>query len=1306
LSTDGAGNLTWIAPTSGTINTGNIGRFAYYTGATALSETSANLTWNAGTNTLSLTGNLQATNLTVTSNVTVAGNLIYADATNSRVGVGTTSPGFKVHLYQNDTAFSGNTASGSTINTNLYSQFFVAPSSNPTAFFTYYGVLNDVLYNSTANSSNVGIITTASRTQAINTGNVASITGHLVRTVVSSSGNITTSTGQQIALNLTGAGSVSSHYSLYISNPAKSGTGNVVTNYGLYLESQTTGNTTNWGIYSAGGSNYFGGNILVGTTTPSANLTVNGTTNLGPAGNITITGGSSGWVLTTNGAGVLSWSSPLAGGVTSLTNGTSNVIVANSGNVSLSVAGTSNVMVVSSATANVTGTLHVTANVTGGNLITAGILSVTGNANVGNLGAASGVFASTISATGNANVGNVGGTRAVFANLVGTLETASQPNITSVGTLSSLSVTGNANVGNLNVTGNIVDTGALSLITAASGNINLAPNGTNTLVATTTGANITGTLNTTGNANVGNLGTTGNVSAGFFIGNGSLLTGITVGAGTSIVNGTSNVVVAPNGNVTTSVAGTANALLVSSGGITVLGTVTAGALTVDTNTLFVDSVNDRVGVGLTTPAHRLDVRGNSAKIFNGTASADTVLYIGNSDESAPGQGMFLTFHGSAATPYASINSLSQGVAWRNLALLPNGGNVGIGTASPSNKLHVAGIVQIDQVSGTADLYMGSGTTGNSGKITYDNNNVRFVFSLGGSEKMRILSTGEVGIGTTSPAKTLHVHNTVGDNHLYLSNTAPSIIMGNNVTFASSTMYYLMAMATSNGSYGLNAGDTILGNYGNSRGNLHINSNYAGTGTTNVIMQPGSGSVGIGIAPTSKLHLAAAANDGFSITSTDGTTFRGVLYNTNNSALGMGTTTAHGVAFYTSNAERASINSAGDVIIGNASNPGNTLRYLDLYNTNTGASAGTIMRLITSDVAGTGTAVGQIVKYKNGLMSITNSETNAAGAMQFVVGATERMRIDSSGNVGIGVTPAQPFHVYRPTVDSIGTFQGRTTSLGGSGKGGVQLDVDGNGGYALLCNATSGTRAFTISGNNGYGSAMTEFMRIDSSGNVGIGTSSPATKLHVLTANPSTANEVARFQGGTNNSNFRNYISCYTTNVGFWWELSNEDSAGTGSTNGFAFRERSAADPSVVRLYLASGGNVGIGTTSPAYQLQLSTDSAAKPTTNTWTIVSDARLKTVIGEYQKGLAEICQIRPVRYEYNGKNGFPVDGKENISILAQEIMTVFPECVDTFRGKLEEDGPEIDLYNYNGHAITFALINAIKELKAEIDILKAKN
>jgi hypothetical protein len=160
-----------------------------------------------------------------------------------------------------------------------------------------------------------------------------------------------------------------------------------------------------------------------------------------------------------------------------------------------------------------------------------------------------------------------------------------------------------------------------------------------------------------------------------------------------------------------------------------------------------------------------------------------------------------------------------------------------------------------------------------------------------------------------------------------------------------------------------------------------------------------------------------------------------------------------------------------------------------------------------------------------------------------------------------------------------------------------------------------------------------------------------------------------------------------------------NNSGTASSLGFQIDNAGTN-----RIFIDTAGNVGVGLTSISYQFQVGTDSAAKPSTNTWTIASDARLKTVKGEYTKGLTEICQIRPVRYEYNGKGGFDADGKEQISILAQELMQVFPECVGTFRGKLTEKDPETDLYNYNGHAITFAIINAIKELKAEIDLLKA--
>jgi len=140
-----------------------------------------------------------------------------------------------------------------------------------------------------------------------------------------------------------------------------------------------------------------------------------------------------------------------------------------------------------------------------------------------------------------------------------------------------------------------------------------------------------------------------------------------------------------------------------------------------------------------------------------------------------------------------------------------------------------------------------------------------------------------------------------------------------------------------------------------------------------------------------------------------------------------------------------------------------------------------------------------------------------------------------------------------------------------------------------------------------------------------------------------------------------------------------------------------------KFRIDGSGNVGIGTTSPSYQLQLSSDSAAKPSTNTWTIASDGRLKTETGEYTKGLDAVCGLRPITYTYNGKGGFTDTTTENISIIAQEAQVHFPECVGAVRGEI--DGVETDILNWNGHALTFALVNAVKELKSKIETLEAR-
>jgi hypothetical protein len=83
--------------------------------------------------------------------------------------------------------------------------------------------------------------------------------------------------------------------------------------------------------------------------------------------------------------------------------------------------------------------------------------------------------------------------------------------------------------------------------------------------------------------------------------------------------------------------------------------------------------------------------------------------------------------------------------------------------------------------------------------------------------------------------------------------------------------------------------------------------------------------------------------------------------------------------------------------------GTGLNYLDIQSDNTTDSAGSIIRLITTDAADTAATTVNLVKYNNGGFFINNNETDAAAHTSFGVGGSTRMRISSSGNVGIGTT---------------------------------------------------------------------------------------------------------------------------------------------------------------------------------------------------------------------------------------------------------------------------------------------------------------
>jgi hypothetical protein len=439
----------------------------------------------------------------------------------------------------------------------------------------------------------------------------------------------------------------------------------------------------------------------------------------------------------------------------------------------------------------------------------------------------------------------------------------------------------------------------------------------------------------------------------------------------------------------------------------------------------------------------------------------------------------------------------------------------------------------------------------------------------------------------------------------------------------------------------------------------------------------------------------------------------------------GSGTADAIIFRTaSQLERMRVNTAGDINIGSANDAGNTLRFFDVYNINTGSVAGAITRLITSDVAGTGTAAGQMVKYKNGMMLFQNSETDSAASMQFYVGASERVRITSGGNVGIGTSSPATESTNAKLAVVGSSNQSASTLATSNSNAGFTVRANSSSGYQLAVGATSVDGSPYIQGVNFNGGAAPSNLILQGyGGNVGIGTTNPSAKLDVvgnlLLSGQSTASQYINVGYGRSGNGFSyiDFVGDTTYSPGLRLirgdgganTQSSLQHRGTGDLQLFAYEAAPIVfySSSAERMRITSTGNVGIGTASPAYQLQLSTDSAAKPTTNTWTIASDARLKTVLGDYEKGLDAICALRPVRYKYNGFGGMVADGKEHISIVAQEAQEVFPECIGTFQGKLHgDDEQETELLNYNGHAITFALINAIKELKAEIDILKARN
>ena len=453
-------------------------------------------------------------------------------------------------------------------------------------------------------------------------------TGNLIAPAIGTAnlGNLVTANYANFANDVVVQGNIANANNISVTYDIKSNTANVVgnltsgnANLGNLVTANTFSTNGSAGNVTLTGGNVLGANVIFSNSITSNGGTVDFNTNnanvqLGNVGNVHIGGGTSGYVLQTDGAGNLTWSP--TGSPTIINNGDSNVTIPDAnGNVYINANAGTDYQWNFDTTGNLTAPAIGTANL--GNLVTANYANfandvvVQGNiANANNISVTYDIKSNTANVVGNLTAGNINGGNLVTANNFSTNGTAGDltltgGNILGANVIFSNSITSNGgtvdfntnnanvqlgNVGNVHIfggsNGQVLQTdGAGNLTWSSTANINEIQNGTsnvyipdtngnvntsvngnaNVFVVTGTGANVTGTLDATGNitslnANLGNL-----VVANYFSGDGSLL---------SNING-ANVSEVANANYATysGTADTANS--VSGGNIT--GNITASS---------------------------------------------------------------------------------------------------------------------------------------------------------------------------------------------------------------------------------------------------------------------------------------------------------------------------------------------------------------------------------------------------------------------------------------------------------------------------------------------------------------------------------------------------------------------------------------------------------------------------------------------------------------------------------------------------------------------------------------------------------
>ncbi len=459
-------------------------------------------------------------------------------------------------------------------------------------------------------------------------------------------------------------------------------------------------------------------------------------------------------------------------------------------------------------------------------------------------------------------------------------------------------------------------------------------------------------------------------------------------------------------------------------------------------------------------------------------------------------------------------------------VIDSSGNVGIGQSNPSGKLEVSGgfVTLRNGASSFPDgisapvIYGstggGSGTFNESGNLVLQSRsdagsyNICMVTGDTPTERLRIDSSGNVGISNTTPAS----FQSGGRNLVVGANSAE-----HGITIYSTTSGNLYFADGTSGS--AKAEGYVQYRHDNNRLDF---------GTSNSLRMSidSSGNVGIGTSsPQGELHLHAGDANGFmriTNTTTGSTGSDGALFQMNGNDLNINNLESGNFIFHTADTERMRIDSSGNVQIGTSTSNNYKLHL------RTAGSNSVYQQFSNGDtgISGTDGFLVGIAADKSALLY-----QQEASPVRIFTNSAERMRIDSSGNVGINQVPTRELSLHSPNNNNA-LIHFTNDDTGETASDGALVGIDGNEDLNIN-NQESGKNV--IFRNNG------ERMRIDSSGNVGIGTTTPTsqygTNLNINDAG-SSALHLTTGNSGTSNSDGFHIIN--SSGIAYLWNRENAD----------------------------------------------------------------------------------------------------------------------------------------------------------------------